>query len=44
MVRSSVQANAIVYDFLITNRRKGSAACLIPDQPAALGELLARLG
>lgn len=37
MVRASVQAkaNAIVYDFLITGRRKEGAACLILDQPAA---------
>lgn len=37
MVRSSVQAkaNAVVYDFLITGRRKESAACLILNQPAA---------
>lgn len=37
MVRSSVQAkaNAVVYDFLITDRRKESAACLILDQPVA---------
>ena len=37
MVRASVQAkaNAVVYDFLITDRRKESAACLILDQPAA---------
>ena len=36
MARSSVQAkaNAVVYDFLITGRRKESAACLILDQPA----------
>ena len=37
MVRASVQAkaNAVVYDFLITDRRKESAACLILDQPSA---------
>lgn len=37
MVRSSVQAkaNAVVYDFLITDRRKESTACLILDQPVA---------
>lgn len=37
MVRASVQAkaNAVVYDFLITDRRKESAACLILDQPLA---------
>lgn len=37
MVRSSVQAkaNAVVYDFLVTDRRKESAACLILDQPVA---------
>lgn len=37
MVRSSVQAkaNAVVYDFLITDRRKENAACLILDQPVA---------
>lgn len=36
MVRASVQAkaNAVVYDFLITDRRKESAACLILDQPS----------
>lgn len=36
MVRASVQAkaNAVVYDFLITGRRKENAACLILDQPA----------
>lgn len=39
MVRGSVQAksNAIVYDFLATDRRTESAACLILDQPAADG-------
>lgn len=39
MVRGSVQAkaNAIVYDFLITDRRTESAACLILDQPIADG-------
>ena len=37
MIRASVQAkaNAVVYDFLITDRRKESAACLILDQPSA---------
>lgn len=37
MVRASVQAkaNTVVYDFLITDRRKESAACLILDQPSA---------
>ena len=37
MVRASVQAkaNAVVYDCLITDRRKESAACLILDQPSA---------
>jgi DNA-binding transcriptional MerR regulator len=37
MVRASVQAkaNAVVYDFLITDRRQESAACLILDQPSA---------
>ena len=40
MVRGSVQAkaNAIVYDFLITDRRKESAACLILDAPVPDGE------
>ena len=40
MVRASVQAkaNAVVYDFLITDRRKESAACLILDQPSAEGQ------
>ena len=40
MVRASVQAkaNAIVYDFLITDKRKEPAACLILDRPAADGE------
>lgn len=40
MVRASVQAkaNAVVYDFLITDRRKESAACLILDQPSAEDE------
>ena len=35
MVRGSVQAkaNAIVYDFLITDRRREPAACLILDAP-----------
>ena len=39
MVRASVQAkaNAVVYDFLITDRRKESAACLILDQPVSDG-------
>ena len=37
MVRASVQAkaNGVVYDFLMTDRRKESAACLILDQPSA---------
>ena len=40
MVRGSVQAkaNAIVCDFLITDRRKESAACLILDDPVPDGE------
>lgn len=40
MVRASVQAkaNAVVYDFLITDRRKESATCLILDQPSAEGQ------
>ena len=40
MVRASVQAkaNAVVYDFLMTDRRKESAACLILDQPSAEGQ------
>jgi len=40
MVRGSIQAkaNAIVYDFLMTDRRAESAACLILDQPAAAEE------
>lgn len=40
MIRASVQAkaNAVVYDFLITDRRKESAACLILDQPSAEGQ------
>jgi len=40
MVRGSIQAkaNAIVYDFLITGRRAGSAACLILDRPVAADE------
>ena len=40
MVRASVQAkaNAVVYDFLITDRRKERAACLILDQPSAEGQ------
>lgn len=40
MVRGSVQAksNAIVYDFLATNRRASSAACLILDRPVSDGE------
>jgi len=40
MVRGSVQAkaNAIVYDFLITDRRTEDAACLILDQPVGAGE------
>ena len=37
MVRASVQAkaNGVVYDFLMTDRRKESAACLILGQPSA---------
>ena len=37
MIRASVQAkaNGVVYDFLMTDRRKESAACLILDQPSA---------
>lgn len=37
MVRASIQAkaNAVIYDFLKTDRRKESAACLILDQPVA---------
>ena len=40
MVRASIQAkaNAIVYDFLNTDRRKEPAACLILDHPVAGGE------
>ena len=40
MVRASVQAkaNGVVYDFLMTDRRKESAACLILDQPSAEGQ------
>ena len=40
MVRGSVQAkaNAIVYDFLITDRRKEPTACLILDNPVPDGE------
>lgn len=40
MVRQSVQAkaNGKVYDFLLTGRRKESAACLIWDWPAEGGE------
>ena len=40
MVRASVQAkaNAVVYDFLITDRRKEPAACLILDLPVPDGE------
>ena len=36
-VRASVQAkaNAIVYDFLVTGRRKEPAACLILDRPVS---------
>ncbi len=39
MVRASVQAkaNAIVCDFLITDRREDAAACLILDQPVPEG-------
>lgn len=39
MVRGSVQAkaNAIVYDFLIMDRREDAAACLILDQPVPDG-------
>lgn len=39
MVRQSVQAkaNAVVYDFLLTNRRREGAACLILDQPVSSG-------
>ncbi len=37
MIRASAQAkaNGVVYDFLMTDRRKESAACLILDQPSA---------
>ncbi len=40
MVRSSVRAkaNAIVYDFLNTDRRASGAACLILDNPVPDGE------
>ena len=40
MIRASVQAkaNGVVYDFLMTDRRKESAACLILDQPSAEGQ------
>ena len=40
MVRGSVQAkaNAIVYDFLVTDRRKEPADCLILDRPVSDGE------
>lgn len=39
MVRQSVRAkaNAVVYDFLLTNRRGEGAACLILDQPVSDG-------
>ena len=39
MVRGSVRAkaNAIVYDFLITDRREEAATCLILDQPVPDG-------
>lgn len=45
MVRQSVRAkeNGKVYDFLLTDRRKESAACLIWDWPAEGGEEEARL-
>lgn len=45
MVRQSVRAkeNGKIYDFLLTDRRKESAACLIWDWPAEGGEEEARL-
>lgn len=45
MVRQSVRAkeNGKIYDFLLTDRRKESAACLIWDWPVEGGEEEARL-